>query len=205
MCACSLSQLHRALTKFIVSNRAAICVSLLHLHHRFDGQGCHATLSPLPLRVSSNAAVKPLPAVNNGTLCVKTSAKALCVCVCMRMYVCVHTCAAAVGSMYVLQPVAKTWQPAATKAQGRTASFMCIQPTAAILLDHVNIVSMKHTPGFTQLPNISHNNVGWICWTFSTTHAAFVTFCLLGVYHGKGSEKEGNVLRKMGRQNKPFV
>lgn len=53
-----------------VANKKAICVSLLHLHSSFDSQGYHATLSPLPLRVWSNTAVKPLPAVNNGTLCV---------------------------------------------------------------------------------------------------------------------------------------
>lgn len=53
-----------------VANKTAICVSLLHLHASFDSQGYHAALSPLPLRVWSNTAVKPLPAVNNGMLCV---------------------------------------------------------------------------------------------------------------------------------------
>lgn len=82
-----------------------------------------------------------------------------------------HTCAAAVGSMYVFQPVAKTQRPAAPKAHSSTASFMRIQPTAAILLDHVNIKSMKHAPGITLWPNISLT-IMWAGFAecFSTTH-----------------------------------
>lgn len=65
------------------------------------------------LRVRGNAAVKPLPAVNNGTLCVKV----------LHVSVCAHTCATAVGSMYVFKPVAITRAPAAPGAQSGRATF----------------------------------------------------------------------------------
>lgn len=81
-------------------------------------------------------------------------------CVCKDLCegcVCAHTCAAAVGGMFVLQPVAKTQRPAAPKAQSSTAAFTRLQPTAAILLDRVNIITTIHVPDFTLRPKISLN------------------------------------------------
>lgn len=86
-------------------------------------------------------------------------------CVCERplwrlcVSVCAHACAAAVGSMYVLQPVAKTQRPAAPKAHSSTAAFMRSQITAAILVDCVNISITIHVPDFTLWPKISLNTM----------------------------------------------
>lgn len=78
-------------------------VILLHILYRSDRPSYPATLSPPPLRVQSNTAVKPPPAVNNGMLCVSARA---------------HACAAAVGSMYVFHPVAKTaWASCSQRSQ----------------------------------------------------------------------------------------
>lgn len=85
------------------------------LKSEFDSQGYHGLcLYLLPsLYVWGNAAVKPLPAVNNGVLYVKA----------LHVSVCAHTCATAVGSMYVFKPVAMTRLPAAPSAQSVKATF----------------------------------------------------------------------------------
>lgn len=64
-----LTKNDRFQTHVETGGKTQIYLTLLHLLLSFDSLG-YATLSPAPLRVWSNTAVKPLPAVNNGMLCV---------------------------------------------------------------------------------------------------------------------------------------
>lgn len=76
-----------------------IYVKLLHFLTSCDSLSYQATSTARPPCVCfTNAALKPLPAVNNATLCIGT-----------------HACTAAVGSMFTVQPVARTQQPAVPK------------------------------------------------------------------------------------------
>lgn len=116
-------------TQLIVWNKSAIYDFLSCVNQGLTVKVTMAHYLLPRLRVWGNAAVKPLPAVNNGTLCVKV----------LQVSVCARTCVAAVGSMYVFKPVAITRSPAAPSAQSSGATFRFMQPAAAVHIDHDSV------------------------------------------------------------------